>query len=264
MLLRPNRWWCPACALGGLGMLVLAISLVMGGSRGLGPRLRVEAEAHANQVLAEAGFPWAKLEIDGAIGRLHGQAPDFRSRTELLDVANRLLVPMMGLPGVFARLDDGAALAPTGAGPASPMSMRLAQLPGGVQPGGPGLDASACSVALANVLQAAPLVFGRGTSTLAADSALTLERLAGVLGRCSPARVTVHGHTDRRGSPRANQRLSQLRAQAVLDALRQRGLAGSGHAAVGWGATQPLDEADSEAAYALNRRIEIKVETDVP
>ena len=243
---------------------MLAVSLVVGGPGGLGPRVRVQAEAQANQRLAEAGFPWAKLEIDGAVGRLHGQAPDFRARTELQEVAQRVLMPMMGLPGVFARLDDGAALAPTEAGPGSPMTMRLAQPPGGVQPGGPGLDAPACSVALANVLQAAPLAFSRGTSTLAADSAPALERLAGVLGRCSPARITVHGHTDRRGSARANQRLSQLRAQAVLDALRQRGLTGTGHVAIGWGAAQPLDEADSEAAYALNRRIEIKVDADVP
>ena len=76
--------------------------------------------------------------------------------------------------------------------------------------------------------------------------------------------VDVTGYTDRLGSDKYNQRLSQLRAVAVRDYLVARGIDGSRLKAVGKGESNPVVEcndkkrADLIACLAPNRRVEVE------
>ena len=64
----------------------------------------------------------------------------------------------------------------------------------------------------------------------------------------------MEGHTDTKGSEEYNQRLSERRAQAVANALTQRGVDPQRIETVGYGETQPISSTD-----AMNRRVEVVI-----
>ena len=74
--------------------------------------------------------------------------------------------------------------------------------------------------------------------------------------------VRVDGHTDRRpiNSPiyASNWELSTARAISVVQYMIEQGVPPERLAAGGFGEYQPLDTADTEEAYRLNRRIELR------
>jgi len=65
------------------------------------------------------------------------------------------------------------------------------------------------------------------------------------------------GHPDHVGTPEANQRLSQERAQAVMAALVQRGVKADQLTAKGYGQTAPIADNRTEDGRAKNRRVEL-------
>jgi len=69
--------------------------------------------------------------------------------------------------------------------------------------------------------------------------------------------VTLEGHTDERGSPEYNIGLGDRRAQSVKKAFELQGVAGQQITVVSYGEEKPAAEGHSEAAYRLNRRVEI-------
>lgn len=74
--------------------------------------------------------------------------------------------------------------------------------------------------------------------------------------------LRVDGHTDKRPITSArypsNWELSTARATTVLRTLAANGVPKDRLAAAGFGEFQPLDNADTDAAFARNRRIEIR------
>lgn len=72
-------------------------------------------------------------------------------------------------------------------------------------------------------------------------------------------KVLVSGHTDSRGDAKYNLDLSSARAAAVRDYLVAHGVAASRLSAAGFGESRPLDTAETDAAYARNRRVEFVV-----
>ncbi|MFZ9519882.1 MAG: OmpA family protein [Silvanigrellaceae bacterium] len=72
--------------------------------------------------------------------------------------------------------------------------------------------------------------------------------------------LVVEGHTDIRGSLDHNNRLSLARANSVRDALARAGVPAARMRAVGFGPSRPLDPAQSEVAWARNRRVELSFE----
>jgi OOP family OmpA-OmpF porin len=67
--------------------------------------------------------------------------------------------------------------------------------------------------------------------------------------------MEIGGHTDSEGSESGNQRLSQQRADAVLAALRAKGLALPLVTARGYGESEPLADNGTSEGRAANRRI---------
>lgn len=96
-----------------------------------------------------------------------------------------------------------------------------------------------------------------------ADLAKTLKEIAATIPPDLPWILRVDGHTDRTRvrSPifRNNWDLSAARAINVVQFLIEQGIPPHRLAATGFGEFQPIDPANTDAAYARNRRIEMKL-----
>ncbi len=95
-------------------------------------------------------------------------------------------------------------------------------------------------------------------STILPESDPVLDRLAKYLVK-RKARVSVTGHTDKSGRGDANMKLSHDRAQSVKRALVARGIPEDRIITQGKGSSEPVDPADTEEAYAKNRRTEFRI-----
>jgi outer membrane protein OmpA-like peptidoglycan-associated protein len=103
------------------------------------------------------------------------------------------------------------------------------------------------------------LVFEPGTATFAADAAVGIARVAAWLAAEPALGIRIAGHTDATGSPEANRSLSLRRAEAVRDALVERGVALSRIAVSGEGAALPVASNDDAAGRARNRRVVVRL-----
>jgi outer membrane protein OmpA-like peptidoglycan-associated protein len=99
--------------------------------------------------------------------------------------------------------------------------------------------------------------FDTGKSTIKPDSAATLDSAAAALKEAADLKVEVGGHTDNVGTPDANLKLSQDRAQAVMTALTERGIKADRLTAKGYGQTAPIADNRTEDGRAKNRRVEL-------
>ena len=91
--------------------------------------------------------------------------------------------------------------------------------------------------------------------------AATLKQLASEIPSDLNWILLVDGHADRqpRGRGAGNWELSAQRAITVVKLLADEGIPPNRLAATGFGEYQPLDPADTTAAYAKNRRIELRL-----
>jgi outer membrane protein OmpA-like peptidoglycan-associated protein len=109
------------------------------------------------------------------------------------------------------------------------------------------------------VLTLGDVLFDTGQATLKAGAATTVDRLAQFMRDYPERSVRIEGHTDSAGSDDANQSLSERRAQAVREALMQRGLEAPRIGAVGYGEARPIADNETAAGRQQNRRVEIVV-----
>lgn len=103
------------------------------------------------------------------------------------------------------------------------------------------------------------LQFEPGSSTLTAESQSQLEGILAQAGARAGGEMVVVGHTDRTGSPQANDTLSLQRAQAVRELLIKRGFAPELVEAVGRGEREPVVPTEANVNEPRNRRAEIIV-----
>ncbi|HUS55226.1 MAG TPA: OmpA family protein [Thermohalobaculum sp.] len=101
------------------------------------------------------------------------------------------------------------------------------------------------------------LVFETGGAALSASSASALETLAQLLSRNPALAVVIVGHSDNQGGLDANIALSKRRAEAVLMALVDRGVAAARLEAHGAGYLAPVTTNATEDGRTLNRRVEL-------
>ncbi len=102
--------------------------------------------------------------------------------------------------------------------------------------------------------------FQHDSADVLPDSQAILEELADFLTKHADIKnVEVQGHTDDTGGAAYNLRLSQSRAQAVVDAIAALGVDSSRMTAKGYGQEKPLAPNSSEANRAKNRRVQVMI-----
>jgi chemotaxis protein MotB len=87
----------------------------------------------------------------------------------------------------------------------------------------------------------------------------SLDRIAGLMADYPNLSARIEGHTDASGREETNQALSQGRADAVKQALVERGVAMERMEALGLGETRPIGDNATKAGSRQNRRVEIYV-----
>ncbi|MBM3389467.1 MAG: OmpA family protein [Betaproteobacteria bacterium] len=90
------------------------------------------------------------------------------------------------------------------------------------------------------------------------DARPVIDAHAKRLGSNAGLKMTVEGHTDERGGREYNLALGQKRAEAVVKSLTLLGARGAQIEPVSFGMERPAVQGSDEAAYAKNRRAELK------
>jgi outer membrane protein OmpA-like peptidoglycan-associated protein len=103
------------------------------------------------------------------------------------------------------------------------------------------------------------LFFTTGTTELTSQSKASLNDVREKIKGFAAAQVTVIGHTDRVGTPEANDALSLKRAGVVRDMLVTIGITRDAIEIVGRGEREPLVPTADGKAEERNRRVEIKL-----
>lgn len=100
------------------------------------------------------------------------------------------------------------------------------------------------------------ITFASGSADIEPASHARLDRMVEYMTHRTSPRIRISGHTDNVGGARRNRRLSEERAQAVVDYLVAHGIDASRLEAVGYGDTRPVASNDTEDGRQQNRRIE--------
>ena len=103
------------------------------------------------------------------------------------------------------------------------------------------------------------VLFETAEADLRPESLANLERLVSFIQQYPERNVNIEGHTDSVGSAEFNLNLSQKRAEAVRDALIERGVEKSRLKAIGLGEEFPIADNQTEYGRGQNRRVEIVI-----
>lgn len=128
-----------------------------------------------------------------------------------------------------------------------------------VRPPASAVDATVCQQLFTELLAIGKIRFLSGQANIDGDSRGLMDRLVEIALRCPGSSLEISGHTDSDGDEAANMRLSERRAQAVLDYMLRAGLPVDRLHAVGYGQTRPVASNDTAEGKAQNRRIEFTV-----
>ncbi len=120
-------------------------------------------------------------------------------------------------------------------------------------------DRGRCSGDLAKLASQRKILFENASSNLDAASNTVLDKIVETIGGCGQMKVSIEGHTDSKGSAGFNERLSQARANSVLEYLAKAGIDRSRLTAKGYGESKPIASNKTRKSRALNRRIEFKI-----
>jgi len=101
--------------------------------------------------------------------------------------------------------------------------------------------------------------FESGSAVLTKESDAELDRAFFALTENPQIRIEIAGYTDNAGEPRANQRLSLRRADAVSAWLVRKGIGATRITTVGMGDRSPIAPNTTPEGRAKNRRIEFHV-----
>lgn len=103
------------------------------------------------------------------------------------------------------------------------------------------------------------LSFRQSKATIEPISYKELDEIVNMLRNNPRMVIQLEGHTDFQGKPEELLKLSQDRVEAVKKYLVDRGINKNKVKIKAFGGTQPLTRENTEAARALNRRVEVRI-----
>ncbi|NEM96908.1 OmpA family protein [Pontibacter sp. BT327] len=101
------------------------------------------------------------------------------------------------------------------------------------------------------------ILFATNSAELSASAKKDIAKLAQTLKEYEGTNVIIEGHTDNTGSYELNQKLSERRAQSVLNYARSLGVDASRLQAKGYSYDQPIADNTTVEGRSQNRRVEI-------
>lgn len=119
-----------------------------------------------------------------------------------------------------------------------------------------------CVAGIGAILDSQKIIFQPGSSEIGQDSFPVIDRIAEVMDGCFEVRMEIAGHTDSQGREEMNLRLSQWRAESVLNALEARRVLTGNLIPTGYGETRPIADNGTREGREENRRIEFTLMTD--
>jgi outer membrane protein OmpA-like peptidoglycan-associated protein len=109
------------------------------------------------------------------------------------------------------------------------------------------------------VLTLGDVLFDTGKAELKSSGERTVTRLSDFMKEYEERRVRIEGYTDSTGADSFNQKLSEDRANAVRQALRNDGIDSSRIEVTGYGEAYPVASNDTSSGRQRNRRVEIVI-----
>jgi len=103
------------------------------------------------------------------------------------------------------------------------------------------------------------ILFATNSSKIEQQAKNNIASLAVILNKYNDTNILVTGHTDATGSEEYNQKLSEKRAQSVVNYAKLQGVASFRFNIVGLGETEPITTNDTEWGRKENRRVEIAI-----
>lgn len=108
-----------------------------------------------------------------------------------------------------------------------------------------------------NPLNYKTVYFEYNSSAIDRRSEVIAQAHAREIGRTGVRQVTLEGHADERGTRDYNLALGERRALAVAKLMSSSGSGSAKIRDISYGEERPVDTAHNEAAWQLNRRVEI-------
>lgn len=106
------------------------------------------------------------------------------------------------------------------------------------------------------------VLFATDSAELKGGAYRAMDRLAEFLDKNAERRLLIEGHTDSRGTDEYNRDLSERRAEAVAEALMERGIRSDRLRPLGLGEEYPVASNDTTAGRQENRRVEVVISDD--
>lgn len=103
------------------------------------------------------------------------------------------------------------------------------------------------------------LIFQIGKAKIDPGSYAELNSVVKMLQDNPPMVIQLEGHTDNRGDPKENMKLSEQRVEAVKSYLISKGVGKHKVKAKAFGGTMPLSHENTEAAHKMNRRVVVRI-----
>jgi OmpA-OmpF porin, OOP family len=101
--------------------------------------------------------------------------------------------------------------------------------------------------------------FETGSSNLTAESVEQVKNVSEILSAYPNVKLKIGGYTDNTGSAAGNLKLSNDRANAVMNSIVANGISAGRLSAEGYGSEHPVATNDTEEGRAQNRRIAVRV-----
>lgn len=109
------------------------------------------------------------------------------------------------------------------------------------------------------VMRLDDLNFDAGRAVISVSSYPELDEVVLMLKNNPRMVIQLEGHTDTRGNASANLKLSEDRVKAVKTYLISKGGSKGRIKTKAFGGSSPISQEDTEAAHALNRRVELRI-----
>jgi len=103
------------------------------------------------------------------------------------------------------------------------------------------------------------LFFDSNKSKIKKESSVELDKVVKFLKDRPDINIEVAGYTDNKGDDKSNLKLSEARANSVMEYLVKKGTNKSRITAKGYGKDEPIASNETESGRQMNRRVELKI-----